>query len=116
MNRLHPVERLYNDYVAASDAAARGRDRGRMLDIEKQLCAELARAQGHVTIRNAVFSLSVTIIDGQRLEYFKVVVREERRFSDVECTFPRRSTDVPDVIPLSAQRWRDPRSTGRATL
>lgn len=111
--RLHAVERLYNAYIVASDAASRGHGRSQMLDLEKQICAELDRAHGHVTIRDMHFHLHVAIIGAVRFEYFKMVVMTERRVSDVACSFPRRSTDVPAVIPVAAiqKPWRDPRAT-----
>jgi hypothetical protein len=43
---------------------------------------------------NMVFTLSSTIIGSERFEYFKVLVVEERRMSDIACTFPRRSTHM----------------------
>jgi hypothetical protein len=50
---------------------------------------------------NMVFTLSITIIGSERFEYFKVLVVEERR---IACTFPRRSTDLPEVIPVLGQK------------
>jgi len=104
----HVVERLYNDFINASDAAAQNHQaRGRVLEIEKQLCTELAKEKGTIVIRNLRFQLSVVLVGGVRYEYFRVLTERAAADTDVEYRFPRR-TEVPDVISVP-DPWRDPR-------
>lgn len=99
------IIRLYREFLEATDKAARqfADDRSNILDLERQICGELERSAGHVTIGNLRFALHVVLIGKERLSYFKVVVHEERRMSG-GYSFERRRTDLNPPAPLAGER------------
>jgi hypothetical protein len=99
------IIRLYREFIEATDRAARqfADDRSKILQLEREICAELERNQGHVTVGNLHFALSIVSIDKQRICYFKVVVLEERRAS-AGYSFERRRTDISPPAPIVGDR------------
>jgi hypothetical protein len=104
------IVRLYNDYVAASDAASRSmsddRHQARVYQIEADICSLLSREPGGTIIAECVcFKLYVVTIGDQRLSYFRAgAVVTERRVSTAGYSFARRRTDISPPAPIVGDR------------
>jgi hypothetical protein len=98
------IDRLYREFLEETDRTARqfADDRTKILDLEREICAELERSHGSAIVGNLHFSLNIVLIDKNRISYFKVVVISERRVSDAGYSFARRKTDGLEVVPVAA--------------
>ena len=92
------ILRLFDEWVAASDAAAAGRpgDPTLVARLEDEMCIQLERVGGGITLGQSTFTSFTVLIGKEKLHYFKVTTIREREH-DVAADWTGYSFDRYDL-------------------
>jgi hypothetical protein len=107
---LHPLERLYSEYIEASDKVMRDNSlaRARVSQIEGDICTILSHQPGGIIVGNVHFVRIVVEIGDQRLTYFKATMitpatlRGDEKTASAGGFATHWGRRIGDVLPVAA--------------